>query len=123
MPIDSTTLFRRVELSFSMDYGVPARGIVANVRQTNNKKLRLPTLASGDYDTEDPQVAETISRIKSGTPVVYITYDNSLLVNLGQDRNVGVRDDQLPEAYHHLRDTHPFHANFVTPEQITRPIR
>ena len=121
MPIDSTTLFRRVELAFRASYGIPAAGVSASVRQTNNRPLRVPRLSSGDYDPEDPQVAETISRIKSGTPVVYITGDSYLRARLGIDSRTGVRDDQLPEAYHHLRDTHPFHANYVVPDKSRGP--
>ena len=32
-----------------------------------------------------------------------------------------VYDHELPEAYHWLRDTHPFHANFVTPNKSRGP--
>ena len=32
-------------------------------------------------------------------------------------------DHELPEEYHHLRDSHPFHANYVVPRQGARPLR
>ena len=46
----------------------------------------------------------------------------ALLTAIGYDRN-GVRDDQLPEAYHHLRDSHPFHFDYVPPDKSRGPFK
>ena len=66
----------------------------------------------GTYDPNDPEVAEVISRVKAGTiPVVYKISDGYLQAAWGNP-TFDVRDGQLPEAYWHLRNEHPFHANF-----------
>ena len=81
----------------------------------------MPRLANGEFDHTDPEVAEVIRRVRNGTPVVYRIPDSDLLQRLGIDQNDGIRDDQLPETYHFIRDTHPFHANYVVPDKSRGP--
>ena len=121
MPIDSTTVIDRLELSASLaSFPAPiiAAAYVKAGRRTTN--LTVPRLASGDYDPNDPEVAEVIKRVRNGLQVYYYISDRDLRNRLGNTDYL-VRDDQLPESYHHLRDTHPFHANYVIPDKSRGP--
>ena len=112
MPIDSTTIITRLILYVPTDgSGIAAGGIDARIDLVHkfSRGLPVPRLANGTYDVNDPEVAEVIRRVKAGTiPVVYIINDPYLYLALGRQRGNIVRDDQLPAAYQHLRNQHPF---------------
>ena len=124
MPIDSTTIITRLILYVPTDgSGIAAGGIDARIDLVHkfSRSLPLPRLANGTYDVNDPEVAEIIRRIKAGTiPVVYIINDLYLQSAIGNPYGI-VRDDQLPAAYHHLRNQHPFHSNYVAPDKSRGP--
>ena len=75
-------------------------------------------MSAGDFDSTDPEVAEVIRRVRNGLEVRYRLADNKLSL---EEQRIGSLDHQLPEAYHWLRDTHPFHSNFVTPNKSRGP--
>ena len=121
MPIDSMTVLDRLLLYVSPN--PTALSDVRGVNQTYNRGPRVPRLASGDFDVTNSEVAEVISRVRSGLEVVYYIQDSQLNRNLARsgDEYYYVYDHELPKVYQHLRDTHPFHANYVTKDQSRGP--
>ena len=122
MPIDSTTVIQHLELSASTSSGIPYGGIIARVRISRRRTLGVPAIANGIWDPNDPEVAEVIRRVKNGLAVRYKISDSALQTALGYDRN-GIRDDQLPSVYDHLRNSHPFHSDYVQPDRSKGPYK
>ena len=75
----------------------------------------------GDFDPTNSEVAEVIRRVRNGLEVRYILCLIQQVQPFHQHMPPVLLDHQLPEAYHWLRDTHPFHANFVTPDKSRGP--
>lgn len=124
MPIDSTTSIERLELYGSLSGGVSAKAqVYYNPPSRRRRGVNPPKLAKGDYDVTNPEVAELIKRVRNGLEVVYIIRDSALNGRLGRTYRFynDVYDHELPEAYHFLRDTHPFHSNFVIPDKSRGP--
>ena len=66
---------------------------------------------------------EVMSRVRNGLEVFYNASRPALNARLGRTgyEYYNVLDHELPEVYHHIRDTHPFHANYVAPDKSRGP--
>ena len=125
MPIDSTTSIERLELGAGI-----AGGVYARVQYTHNPPSRrrtpeslLPKLANGTYDATDPEVAEVIKRVRNGLEVVYVIRDAALNTSGWAATTVSsmmFMTTNCPKPTTYLRDTHPFHANFVAERDKSR---
>ena len=119
MPIDSTTTIVRLILTAD----ITAIGQAKAASSYRGRGPNVPVLATGDYDVNDPEVAEVISRVRNGLEVVYSIQDSALSSRLGRTGRefFWVYDHELPEAYHQIRDTHPFHPNYVAEDKSRGP--
>ena len=108
MPIDSTTVFDRMEITCDCADGSIG---AANLYDGGWGGLLgadyvapVPQVHSGRFDADNAEVQEVISRIEAGTCPVYYRGTGG-----GPDRGLRWLEADMPHRYSFLRSLHPFH--------------
>lgn len=104
MPINSSTVFDNIRISCDCSAGA-LQG--ATVRQGTTSVANVPNVhrsGDGNWDPDNAEVAEVISRIVAGTCAVYMWDPQVPAPN-----NIWLEED-TPIAFSRLRNQHPFHA-------------